>query len=261
MTGCVASRRSGSRLRGREVPDLSSIGAQPGDARPERILIIGGEASGKTTLARELAASLGVPLYELDHIAWQAAADRGKDLRDVFHPDYQASEPVVPRPMPERLARVRAIAEAPRWVAEGVFLWWTEALFDASDMIVWLDHVRLPTVVGRVLARHARSAGREVGARTGHRKFSRVNDYVKALRRLVSVIGRVVRFHYGRSDEEADDYAAITRRAMSSAARGRHGHKLVHVRSRPQLHSLVAMLAPPRVAGERDGAADTHDSA
>jgi hypothetical protein len=168
----------------------------------------------------------------------------------VFHPDYQASEPVVPRPLPQRLMRIRAIAAEPAWVAEGVFLWWTEQLFDAADTIVWLDHVRFPTVIARVLARHGRSARREATVRSGHEKFSRFGDYWTAIRQLASVVTRVARFHFGGSPTEAapDDFGAITRRAMHSAAHGRHRDKVVHVRSRRQLRQLVADLTDPRIA-------------
>jgi adenylate kinase family enzyme len=229
---------------------LGRHGGPRSGAAPARILIIGGEASGKTTLARELAALLAVPLHELDHIAWQSAADPGKDLRDVFHPDFQASEAVVPRPLPERLARIRSIARQRAWIAEGVFLWWTEELFDAAEVIVWLDHVRFPTVVARVLARHARSARREATVRSGHEKFSRFRDYLNAIRRLVSVVVRVARFHFGRTppDVADDDFGAITRRAMQSTARGRFGQKLVHVRSRQQLRTLLSDLTDTSAA-------------
>jgi adenylate kinase family enzyme len=220
---------------------------------PTRILIIGGEASGKTTLARQLAALLAVPLHELDHVAWQSAADPGKDLGEVFHPDYQASEAVVPRPLPERLALIRRIARQRAWIAEGVFLWWTEELFDAAELIIWLDHVRFPTVVARVLARHARSARREATIRSGHEKFTRLRDYWNAIRRLVSVVVRVARFHFGRVPTEVghDDFGAITRRAMQSAARGRYGQKLVHVRSRQQLRTLLSDLTAASAAVHR----------
>lgn len=46
-----------------------------------------------------------------------------------------------------------AIIEQPRWVTEGAFLWWTEPLLEAADLIVWLD---LPfRITGwRIVKRH-----------------------------------------------------------------------------------------------------------
>ena len=43
----------------------------------ERIHIFGGAGSGKTTLARRLAAHLGYPCIDLDGVAWGAAGKVG----------------------------------------------------------------------------------------------------------------------------------------------------------------------------------------
>ena len=40
-----------------------------------RIHIVGGPGSGKTTLSRQLGAHLSVPVYEIDAVAEQAAAE------------------------------------------------------------------------------------------------------------------------------------------------------------------------------------------
>ena len=208
--------------------------------RAKRILIIGGEASGKTTLARQLAEVLGAPLHELDHVAWQSAASPERDLRAAFHPDYQVSEAVVQRPRSERLSQVQAIADQGHWVAEGVFLWWTDPLFAAADRIIWLDHVRFPTVILRVIARHARSARRTAEGRDIGDMVRKLPSHFGALRGLVTVMMRVGRFHFapGPSTPAPDDYGAITRRAMRSVV-GAHASKLVHIRSERDLRELV----------------------
>jgi len=41
--------------------------------------------------------------------------------------------------MAERLAMIQQIVRQPAWVTEGGHLGWTEPLFAAADVIVWLD--------------------------------------------------------------------------------------------------------------------------
>ena len=88
----------------------------------QRIHVIGGAGSGKTTLARRIAHARGVPHVDLD-------LDLGA-----------APEP----PTDER-----------GWVTEGIFLHGIEPLLDAADAIVWLD---LPWRVActRIVRRHVR---------------------------------------------------------------------------------------------------------
>lgn len=133
-----------------------------------RIHIVGGPGSGKTTLASEIAAHLGVEVYELDKIAFTG-------------PHY------VERPLMERLADVDLIAQGPSWVTEGLFLLWTDKLLSAADVIVWLDHVRWRRSVWRVTQRFIASALREVKDRRGLEKFMRFRDYRRHLQQLIQV--------------------------------------------------------------------------
>jgi len=240
-----------SAYRRRLTPTRSAtrILDQPSKARPHRILIVGGEATGKTSLARELASSLKYPEYELDEIAWQSMRGPDVSLRGVFEPDFQSREPLVQRPLQDRLSRIRAIALQPEWIAEGVFLVWTDLLFQQADAIVWLDQVGIVPIVGRILARHARSAYREIGLREGREKFTRIRDYARAVRQLVVVFSRVGRFHYGRASiVSADDYAGITRRAVETAVRP-YRAKLVHIRTRRAMDRYLQRLTTPASSG------------
>ena len=107
------------------------------DRHLRRVHVIGGPGSGKTTLGRQLAVRLGVPLTDLDEIAYVGGAG-------------------AKRPPAERLADVGAIAARPAWITEGIYLWWADDLFRAADAIIWLD---LPWRVAawRIVLRHIRS--------------------------------------------------------------------------------------------------------
>jgi hypothetical protein len=95
------------------VPDSSL-------APPQRIYIVGGGGSGKTTLGRQVARALGLDLTELDGSSGAGERARGS-----------------------------------RWVIEGIFVWGTAVWFERADLIVWLD---LPWRVARrrIVARHLR---------------------------------------------------------------------------------------------------------
>lgn len=212
---------------------------------PQRILVIGGEATGKTTAARRLAKRSGAPLYLLDEIAWQSASDPEHELDGVFEPGYQAREALIQRPLEDRLRRVDEIAKGAAWVAEGVFLWWTDRLLARAELIIWLDHVGIATVARRVLARHARSAKREFETRPGMEKINRFGDYARAIRQLVGVLARVTRFHFAGAPlrPAPNDYGAITRRAIA-AALAPHEERVLRVRDASELDVALDRDAP-----------------
>jgi hypothetical protein len=86
----------------------------------ERIVIVGRTGSGKTTLARELAASLGVPHVELDTL--------------YFGPQFTT--------VPLELLRERtteALA-GDRWVTDGNKRAVRDLIWPRADTIVWLDY-------------------------------------------------------------------------------------------------------------------------
>lgn len=108
---------------------------------PKRISIVGSPGSGKTTLARALAAQLGGQHIELD---------------SLFHlPGWQSRDRDAFRDL------VRQQTDTPCWVADGNYgsvvqdIVWT-----CADTVVWLDLPRrtvLPALLGRTLWRGALS--------------------------------------------------------------------------------------------------------
>jgi hypothetical protein len=125
-----------------------------------RIHIIGGPGSGKTTLARQLGKYLGIEAQELDHIAFTG-------------PDF------LERPFPARLADIHQIANGPAWISEGIFVQWTDELLARANMIVWLDNVGWEKGIWRITHRFFHLAAHEATQRPGLQRFTRFQDYRK----------------------------------------------------------------------------------
>jgi energy-coupling factor transporter ATP-binding protein EcfA2 len=86
----------------------------------ERILILGGTGSGKTTLARELAAALHVPHVELDSL--------------YFGPEFSTA------PLPLLRERTSVAIAGDRWVTDGNKRAVRDLVWPRADTIVWLDY-------------------------------------------------------------------------------------------------------------------------
>jgi predicted kinase len=86
----------------------------------DRILILGGTGSGKTTLARELATALQVPHVELDAL--------------YFGPEFSTA------PLPLLRERTSAAIAGDRWVTDGNKQAVRDLVWPRADTIVWLDY-------------------------------------------------------------------------------------------------------------------------
>ena len=86
----------------------------------ERIVVLGRTGSGKTTLARELAAALGVPHVELDSL--------------YFGPDFSTA------PLSVLRDRTSAAIAGERWVTDGNKRAVRDLVWPRADTVVWLDY-------------------------------------------------------------------------------------------------------------------------
>ena len=86
----------------------------------QRILILGRTGSGKTTLARELAAAVGVPHVELDAL--------------YFGPQFSTV------PLPLLRERTSAAIAGDRWVTDGNKSAVRDLVWPRADTVIWLDY-------------------------------------------------------------------------------------------------------------------------
>jgi hypothetical protein len=119
--------------------------------RYQKIHVIGGAGSGKTTLATWLAQKSHYPCFYLDQVGWN---ESGKV------------------PLPKRQDHIQLILAQPQWITEGVFLWWTDPLLENADLIIWLD-LPFPLTAWRMVKRHAWASWRGNNPHAGVRHLIR----------------------------------------------------------------------------------------
>ncbi|MDX1469010.1 MAG: AAA family ATPase [Acidimicrobiia bacterium] len=103
----------------------------------DRVVVVGNSGSGKTTMSRKIADSLGVPVLELDAVhhleGWKHPSD--EDFRK----------------------EISRFTNQDRWVVDGNYTSHgaSELIWPLADTVVWLDPPRR-VVMGRVIGRTLR---------------------------------------------------------------------------------------------------------
>ena len=90
----------------------------------KKIIVIGCPGSGKSTFSRALAEKIGLPLYHLDMLYWNA--DKTTVSRDIFD------------------ARLQEVLEKDAWIIDGNYARTMEKRLQFCDTVFFLD---LPTEV------------------------------------------------------------------------------------------------------------------
>ncbi|MFI4934339.1 MAG: hypothetical protein ACHP7N_06950 [Caulobacterales bacterium] len=104
-----------------------------------RVAVIGRSGGGKSTLARALGSTLGLPVIHLDVLFWR--------------PGWVESEPEPFR------ARLAAALTGDSWITDGDFMAAADLHLAGADTIIWVDQPR-GRCLWRALMRVAREHGR-----------------------------------------------------------------------------------------------------
>jgi hypothetical protein len=168
----------------------------------ERILILGRTGSGKTTLARELAAALDIAHIELDSL--------------YFGPGFSTA------PLPVLRERTSAAIAGERWVTDGNKRAVRDLVWPRADTIVWLDYP-LAVSLWR-LAKRARRRTSELKSQTAD--SGSATGLAKQLVAAASGVLTALRSHAGQRREyprlfaePAHRHLAVVRLRSPRAAR------------------------------------------
>ena len=180
-----------------------------------RVSLVGSPGSGKTTVGRTLAVSLGVPFVELDSIFHRP------DWHELSREDFR-----------EQVAD--AIA-APEWVVDGNYSVVRDLVWDRADSVVWLDLPRR-LVMRRIVLRTVR---RTV---TRERLWNGNREPWSNLYRL-DPNKSIIRFAWVRHAAYVERYEA----AMSDAA---YDHlRFVRLRTAAEIDAVLASIGREVAAG------------
>ncbi|MEO7117697.1 MAG: hypothetical protein ABIZ34_01865 [Candidatus Limnocylindrales bacterium] len=193
---------------------------------PRRVHIVGGPASGKTTIAGHIAECLGLPVHHLDDLH---RADAGVMLRPVEH----------------RLQMVRAVLDTDGWVTEGIHLGWTDPFFDRADLVIWLDTPGWVRASGRLVRRFGRSGSTggpvsDVASAPVDRSVGRrLRDGWGHAGDLVGAVHETRHYHlHPRGTPNLPETRTATRDRLDG-----HIGRLVRCRSDADVQALLASLA------------------
>lgn len=129
-----------------------------------KILIVGGIVSGKTTLANKLSKLLKIKNYELDNIAYKR--------RDI----YEKQKPKI------RDNKVKVILKKKKWIVEGFYSrYWAYPFYKKADIVVILN-IKPSTAKKRIIIRFLKRkllSKRKTNLKRTTGLFKYINDYPK----------------------------------------------------------------------------------
>jgi energy-coupling factor transporter ATP-binding protein EcfA2 len=180
----------GAGLHARQVQPRDPLNTLAGC---ERILVLGRTGSGKTTLARDLAAALGVTHVELDSL--------------YFRPDLTTT------PRSTLRERTSAAIAGDRWVTDGNKRAVRDLVWPRADTIVWLDY---PAYVSLWrLAKRARSRTAALSAEAA--RSGRSTGLPKQLLAAARGVLTALRSHRGQRREYPRLFAHPANRHLAVA--------------------------------------------
>jgi hypothetical protein len=195
----------------------------------QRIYIVGGPGSGKTTLAGALGSRLGISVLCLDeHLDWRGLPGGARLERDAAG-----------HPSDAMLAARRGLLEEhlahPGWVVEGAEPAFVESVAAASDLIVWCD-TPFATAAMRIVRRHVRADLAGTNRFPGYRRLY-----------------RFLRSVWQRYADQPEDVGEQWTRAAVVEASARHGGKLMRITEGTAARNLDAVLARLSAELQRGG--------
>ena len=128
--------------------------------------------------------------------------------------------------LPTSWGRSRSLAGRQQWVAEGIYLGWTEALLDRATDIVWLD-VPWRVAAWRIVRRHAQASRRGTNQ---HRGLGNLWNFLRSARQYYK--GRAV------VRAELDDDGQVTRAETKRALAGRQS-KVIRCSSNKKIERFL----------------------
>jgi adenylate kinase family enzyme len=178
--------------------------------------LVGSPGSGKTTVGRTLASSLGVPFVELDSIFHQPG------WQELSREDFRE--------------RVGGVVAEPEWVVDGNYSVVRDLVWDRADSVVWLDLPRR-LVMRRIILRTVRRAVTRERLWNGNREplsnFYRLDPNEN-----------IIRFAWVR-------HAAYVQRYESAMSDAAYDHlRFVRLRTTAEIDAFLAAI-PAEVAGSR----------
>ena len=106
----------------------------------DKICIIGGSGTGKTTLSNNLSQNLNLPVYHIDGINYLKNWEpRDKEIRDKI---------------------ILERTEESKWIIDGTYSSTLQQRIDKSDLVIFLDYSRI-TQVKSVMQRFIKNHGKE----------------------------------------------------------------------------------------------------